>query len=94
MGTDPVTPQRDLLRTGFRDLYGLGDGYFTLSLDVHPWAVPSLLMETTDDLMVGEWVPAAEVGNEEVDGRRRLIYRSDRPVSAVPSQFIRLGTSE
>jgi len=92
MGSDPVAREAGLLRTGLADIYGLGDAYFTLSLDVNDWALPSLSVDTTGDLRSGVWAAASEVSNVAVDGKRRLTYRSQRPVTEAPAQFIRVRT--
>jgi len=92
LGSDPAIPDAGLLRTGVDDMYGFGQEYFTLSLDVHGWALPSLSVDTTGDLRGGVWEAAAEVGNTEVDGKRRLTYRSQRSMSEAPAQFIRVRT--
>lgn len=91
MGTDPLVPQKGLLRTGFEDLYGMEQHYFTLSFSVDPErSMESLAVDSTTNLTSSVWSTSTEISDVVSNGLRHLKFRSAVPKENAPSQFIRI----
>jgi hypothetical protein len=88
MDVDPLADNSHLVEMDFRDPYGLGLYYWTLAVDLREDIdVSRLTVQTVADLVIGTWRPAPLIEDGMVEGRRRLRFRVERPVSQASYQF-------